>query len=564
MADGLCVYWRFNEVQASKVLDASGLNNYGSLEAGGNVSTLPLPPNDPISDENEWGESLVTGHALSGNVSIGDISGIQTSSDFTVEAFFKRVMAVNMENVCNILSFSSTLKVSLIKDGFLTIECKGTTYNLNKKLPLNKWTHVSVVCEKLQISVLIDGVTAFSGVNAEALVSPISMQLGSSVCETTEVRLWSLARPTTVLREFMNIALPRVGPASRWKGLRIKSDGQGSLNPRKTFLTGLEGLGRSRRNGNGQEDVESVLEDNYPRSPMSPPVKPVVGESPSDHLYKYELDAIDLKIVPAKTPPELADLKPEALPVLSSDLDVALDELDSMLQAALNKQYKSIDKRQIAKIIKIIASYIKAKYRIGPFLMPLPPHSLLSRLRIACAYFCLASVVANVDNSWGSTILLRIPLLPEHVVEIALSCIQEAKNKNDSRTVFILSKLVVANMRAFLSESEFATTERNCATFTEIPPSTRILCPFCRTKFEDPLQEACYKGCHTKFSVCFLKGSCLPTDACIQCGICDSVMSNKRKVVQTNRTRNVPTNHVMELPTFCPMCSMVGSLQAIR
>lgn len=590
MIDNLCIYWRFNEVQASKVLDASGLNNFGSLVDGGNVSARSLVPRDPISDENEWGEKVMMGHALSGEVSIGSIAGLGDLGSFTIEAFIRRMSGVPADSSGYVLlTFCSTVKVILNAAGFLVLDAGGTSYGVNKKLPLHQWVHVALVCEKNEVSVLVDGFPSFSGIKLPQITHlPASLRIGSSVCEFTEVRLWSIARLASSIREFMGIPLPQSAVSgSRWKGLRIKTDGQfnsSGLVRSTTFLSALEGLGIKSRRILKEEDEEIIsvpqnttillnsapMMDEKPNagdrpvSPLSAPVPQVSGEAPHDHEFQREHE-IFLRVQAATTPPEIANILPQTLPVVPAELELALEVFDSMLEEALlnSLPYRSVDKKKLAKIILIISGYIKSKYRVGPFLVPMPPESILSRLRIACTYFGLASLVANSHQEcWGSLILLRLPLLPRHVTEITLQCIQEARDNRDRRTAMLLSRRLIESMKNELSETDFANAETECAAMHSIPPLTLIACPFCQTLFEDPLQESCNKGCHTKFTVCFLQGRCFPVDVSIKCRLCLSVMSNKRPVLMPSR--NVPTTHVMGLPESCPICSVFGTLQPMK
>lgn len=566
MIANLCLYWRFNEVQAGKVLDSSGLGNSGTLELGGNVSAQPLSPQSPISDENEWGEKIPAGHALRGPVCIESISGLSEPQTFTLEACIRRVSSVKTDVSRILLSYCDSVKLLLNVQGFLAVESKGSLYEVNKKLPLNQWMHVALVCDKSAVSVLVDGSSVFSNIETSEMVSPGSLRLGSLVCELTEVRLWSIARSAESIREYMESPLPSSVSESRWKGLRIKpgaAAAQSSAgNSRTGFFAAYEGSTKSRRveQETVSPNAEKSVDDNHAApQPLSPPLLPAMGESPQDHLVvKYEFDQIE----PAKTPPELADLRPEILPSIPSELGLAISFFDAALEAAILKPYKIIKKVEIAKVIRIISTFIKTNYRIGPFLVPMPPESILLRLRTACSYFALATLVASPSDtgSWRSLLHLRVPLLPRHVAEICFVCIQEAVERKDSRTVILLQKKLIDCLASFLSESELARVEKGSATLTSIPPDTLILCPFCRSKFQDPLQEACVKGCRSKFAVCFLRGKAVPVDVCITCKVCTSVMSNKRKPILCKAERNIPTSHVMELPESCPLCSVFGSL----
>ena len=62
----LSLYWRFIESQGTRVLDSSPWNSIGLLQPGARILTESLKPGQPISDEDDWGEKVPLGHAITG------------------------------------------------------------------------------------------------------------------------------------------------------------------------------------------------------------------------------------------------------------------------------------------------------------------------------------------------------------------------------------------------------------------------------------------------------------------------------------------------------------------
>ena len=580
MSEGLCVYWRFDEVQDGKVLDASGMNNRGTLALRSHVSARPLPANDPISDEDEWGEKVRPGHSLIGPLSCAALNGLSSITSYTCEFFAKRVGVPPTGDSHEFFIFANAIKVLLNMNGTVSLVVDSTTFETTKRVPLNQWIHFALVVSDSTLSLLVDGVPAFSNVQTSPLENPVSIELGSNWFECTEFRIWSLARTAVAIRESMRSPLPRSAPVSKWKGLRINtsapSEGKtGDWEKPVVFDNVLRRLSKSRRVHPTEEETDSLrthsmlfeapeapqpIAENAPAAPVVPDeaisAEQSVSDFPNGSVSGFSANT------PALSP--ILQLRPVARPIVPCPSDLSLSAAVAIMDENLNNTIGTDDLssefQSVEAIVHQIANYMRTKFRTGPFLYPMPPEALLVRLRIACNYMGLVNVTNAAQCS--ALVALRIPLLAQHVYALTIRAADDAGREGDIKTERVLLRTLLGTFKARMEASKIDKFRgRLDQLIQDDSMCTLQKCPLCTAPFDDPMQVKCGRGCGSQLSVCYLTGKLVASADCVRCIICESTMSISQQAA--TRQRSAPTSRTVGIPTVCVVCSCSGCLRAL-
>jgi len=571
--ESLGVYWRFSETQKDVAFDSSGCGNHGRLQVGSLVSTNSLQPGNPIGDEDEWGEKVLLGHSLIGACECKEISNLRNLDKLTIECHFKRLTAISPGETVRQLEFADSVLQILMKDnGALSFKIGEDIHNTTRKLPLNEWVHIAVTLDRGSFSVFINGVSTIASVRKILSMNkspPYTIRVGSNVTETTEIRVWSSIRNSDQLKEFMNHPLPKLTPVSRWKGIKIKdgtSGGVVEINP--TISVPLESRHSRRR-------VLSVIADSQgyraPPDTTTPPMKTdaTLSQSPLSVPLSAAIVPSDtaIEVFPENTIPAepvavplSGRIKPVVptppLPLEHMELSQALAHIDSKLEGALERFRNQLpsSEDEFKLIVSDISDFMRKRYRLGPFLAPLPHEELLSRLQVACQYTAISRTLAR-----ESMLTLRIPMLPEDQQWILRQCILMCKEKGRAvDEIYLIQRYLNSqsmDMRSFfkdrLERLEDAVMINN--------RQYQLQCPVCGLGLQDPLQLTCVPGCHAKFQVCYQTGNFVASDDCVHCIICTSVYHVGKGNAKLHG--NVRSLTIRSLPNTCEFCSCVGSLK---
>ena len=295
------------------------------------------------------------------------------------------------------------------------------------------------------------------------------------------------------------------------------------------------------------EKIEVAQENVLPQSP-----KPIEQVAFVEHPPKQPL------VVP-KIEDQVKGVVNTTPMLVPSALADALTFFDKTLEGVIFNGDLVFDRAQLEGIVSAISSYMRSEYRIGPYLAPMPPEALLSRLKIAATYLGLLSVLSNSKNHWVSNVALRLPLLTEHIPIVLMRCIEEAKVRNDPVSQSMLAKALIRDYGSFLSPEQVEAYGRYIGFNSTGDPRTQLLCPFCHTKLRDPIQSSCLDGCGTQYAVCYVTGSVVPLEDCARCRLCSTVISVKQASIGTKRG-SVPNMVKMTVPPACVVCGCFGSL----
>ena len=575
------------------MLDASGRNNTGRLSGAAHVSTKPLSPYQPISDEDEWGEKVQLGHALEGESVCENVDGLQSSKSWTIELHVRRRDSVPSGSRIVLFSIFGA-QVVLNPGGTVAVVSQDSEHDSGRRLPLHQWIHLALVSYAGSLSLFLSGSEALSEIPAPSPNGVCKISVGNTICETAEVRVWREARSGAQLRDLMSSVVPQLARVSKWKGLRIKVE-SANASMERSFdqpifaSSGLFATKTLRRVVEEKEmspksallDLTAVAPpETAPKltipvesqvaapelqasvrteSPKSIPMPKAEGDKPG-----AELTTLDLwRFTPPPTPPELAELFSVSPELLPASLPEAVARLDAMLeQSIVQPDVLQLDLRTIATIIQVISTYIRQHYRVGPYLAQMPPGELLTRLRVACTYVGLHNVLKQAHKTrWGTISALRLPLLPEHVLKLLRVCIKEAQQRKDRGAAITLSKTLLREFGPIIPTSEMESIRADINKQLA-PGNTLVHCPFCTAQLADPLQISCNRGCKMGFSVCYLTGRVFATDQCARCKICATVVAaNLGK--DTHVRGNVPASTRTNIPKICPLCLCSGSLEPI-
>ena len=582
MAQGLCVYWRFNEIQAGRVLDASGLNNQGLLSPSADISGTPLQPKRPIADEDEWGEKLPLGHSLKGEVSCTGLQGLADAKSLTIEFHVRRVGVAQGVRSYPLLNFSHFLKLEISKIGTVSLNVGSTQYDTSKRIIINEWMHFALILDESTLTLYVDGVSCFSNVQGNMKGGPCSLTAGSDICEITELRLFSLARSPGLIKEFMNNPLPRPVTVSKWKGLRIKAN----VDSDKSWSLPAQTIGKLKsRRITDTDNAKDVPIDDSPRNAHVAQVQAVPDEPATAEGSVLDFPASE-KVHPKPPTPESSQYtrkatptqepvvpevpQAETVPTVGKPGDMglylqeslsnesAVERIDAFLEAVVAKKDLWIDAGRIWDAIKAMSQYMRTKNRIGPFLCPMPNQEFLIRLRMTCNYFALTRCIERPN---GYFIGLRIPLLPHHVKQLTRQAINEAAATGDACTESALIKRFILNFRLEMSNDEIEALNRRLFQLGHVSVFTHIACPLCHLISRDPLQDVCAGGCQSVFTVCYVTGKLVPKSDCVACKVCNSVISTDPQMNRHNA--NILSNRTFSVPTACPLCSCIGSLDPL-
>ena len=606
MTENLCLYWRFNEIQAGSVLDASGRNNSGKLSSASHVSPKPLLPNQPISDEDEWGEKVQLGHALEGEAVCENVEGMRSTICWTLELQLSRSVSVSDGSHAQLFSVFG-VQVVLNTKGSVAIISAGSETDTGRRFPAQQWLHFALVSENGRLALFLSGSEVASGLAAPPTDIGCRLSVGRRICQTTEVRLWKEARTVGLIKEFMTSVIPQLARVSKWKGMRIKVESatstiQRSFDP-PAFASSSLFASKSRRVVEEKEPSPksallaqptegTVVEETRPQlvlpithvedrqeplntsalesrsaqasspraeSPKTAPIQKPLGDKPGAELSTFDL----WSFTPPPTPPELAELFSAAPELLPTSLPEATQRLDEMLEAAIVKpDLLRLDVRTLIRIIQSVSNLVRIKYRVGPYLSQMPPQDLLVRLRIACAYVGFCNTLKHTQKSrWGTLPALRLKLLPEHVLRLIKICISEAEQRNDKAAAAFLSKGLLIQFGSVIAEAE-AEKLRMELSAPVATGNCLINCPFCTAPLKDPLQKTCEQGCKTRFSLCYLTGRLHPSDICARCRVCETVVSSAFGRPAHARG-NIHVTTRANVAKQCPLCLCSGSLEPI-
>jgi hypothetical protein len=253
---------------------------------------------------------------------------------------------------------------------------------------------------------------------------------------------------------------------------------------------------------------------------------------------------------------------PKNVPMVVPDgVPEAMAFFDKLLESAiLHKTFLSYDASELTGIIRVVSSFIRSKFRLGPFLCPMPPEDVLSRLQVACSYMGLVNIMSSRHKSmWGSLPALRLPLLRDQIKGLLFFCVEEAKTRNDAMTVVALTRVVIREFGNSLTPAQIETIKRDLDAYGNSSQAAGVTCPFCKSPLFDPLQAACTQGCGSRFAVCYVTGAIAAADECAHCKICGTTIA-VGPIENQRRHRNIPTNSVMEFPKVCSVCGCYGSL----
>jgi hypothetical protein len=597
----LAAYWRFNEVQAGKVLDASGHGNNAHLGDQSNISPKPLQPNTPISDEDEWGEKVQLGHSVFGDVGSDQVNFIEPGNR-TFELYVRRLDA-DPETARNpFLSLNDIISLRVSQLSNLEVDVEGRRMVLDKRLVIKEWTHVAVVVEDSGLTILADGVPAGSA-KLETSISDDScaISVGGKGFEITEVRIWSSARSESDIKQYMKVALPRQAPVSKWKGLRInlQADASSKAWSKQIPEAASVPVNRTRRvfeekapsipsrvevdeNESRERNKTPELSAELPKSSgpfnyhpdaekepdrIAPPPREVSSSVLSDRPVPAVEQTVEKYYSRAKTSAPMAsveskiEVKVQETPILVPvSLPEALSLFDSLLERGILNRGFDFDRSELLRIVQAISSYVRSQYRLGPYLAPMPPEDILTRLRIVASYLAVISVLSN-DSPWGSLPALRLSLLREHIPEMLSRCISEATNRNDHACAAMLARTFLTEFGTSISYEQAEGIKKHLTTNIA---ALAVTCPFCSMQLKDPLQAGCIGGCGTKYALCFLTGNIVPRDDCAKCQICSTVVSVRSQIFKGRYRGNVPTNISLTMPKACFVCGCIDSLSPLR
>jgi hypothetical protein len=578
----LCVYWRFNEVQAGKVLDASGNNNFGLLNESSNVSIKALGVNQPMSDEDEWGEKVQMGHSLIGEIVCNEIHHDETVSSATVELYVSRVSSVDInDSSSTFLALNGSACMSLTKQAEIVVEIDGVQHVTSKRLVLNEWTHVALVLTSSKGELFVNSSPILSIENERPVDQTWSLTLGSNITEITEVRIWSCARTEAEIRQYISVCLPRAAPVSRWKGMRINMKPDASSRSWAKPIPDEAIVPSTRTRRIFEEPVFTETKEASPKKETPQPLESVedVSETSPQKVTSTEIDVKNEGIQPVEAVVQIPDesqpelIEPQAtlvartstsveVPLLiPSALPDALAFFDSLLESAILGRGLEFDKRKLESIVRGFSSFIRSQYRIGPYLAPMPPEALLVRLKIATTYLGLTNVLNNT-SAWGTLVALRLPLLREHIPLVLMRSMEECKIRGDQVSVSMLTRALKNDYGTDFTPEQLDQVGRYLA-LSVSGTRTSVTCPFCANKLRDPLQTSCSDGCGTRFAVCYITGNVVAFDDCARCRVCSTSFSVKLTGAMSSGRGNVPTNIKMSFPPACYVCGCLGSLVPI-
>ena len=568
--ENLVLYWRFNGIQAGKVLDASGQGHTGALSEVSDITRESLKANEPIAEEDEWGEKVQLGRALVGPAVSDELTLELFETQLTAELWVKALDSSAGSDITEVLGLGDGLSLRMRDDFSLVLVADEQTIEASHIVVPDLWTHVTLVVADRQVKLLVDGNPVLEAipVDSSKLSGPFSLRVGSLITLTTEVRLWTVARSDEQIRDQMTVPLHRSAPASKWRGLKINI--QEPANPPPIASKPLPDA------SNAPRKTRRVTDDPVPVEQFvtpEPPQKPETLKLPQPQLASPRVSSPVIQTeptVPTNISPPLIESQPAPIiisdPVTGSTLPPnlivpqavpdAVSFFDNLLEAAISKrQNLDFNHEDLSRIVMVISSYCRSQFRLGPYLAPMPPDELLSRLRVASSYLGLANVMRS-DNAWGSLPCLRLPLLKQHISELIVRCIQEGKQRNDSVSVHALSRVLMKDFGHMLDQHLIEALQRDL-TFP-VNTSSAVKCPFCAVPLQDPLQTDCSRGCKTRFAVCYRSGSIVPADECAKCKICCTVVSLGDSL--RSHGKSVPSNLKLEIPHACWVCGCYGSL----
>jgi hypothetical protein len=572
MADALCIYWRFNDVKDKQVVDASGHNNNGHIQPDTELSESPLVPDQPISDVDEWGEKVPLGFSFRGNVQIDCVDGFSADQSFTLEFYMRRSRVRSGGLVDSILEVANVIRILVTGQGTIALSVGRETYDTKKRIVINQWMHFALINNSKSLELLIDGVPCFSNIHPPILFAPIGITLGSGICDMTEFRLFAKARSKDEIREFLHSPLPRKAPISKWKGLKIKTASNQSVDSKwPPTVPAIQTKSSKRRIINSDIDEISLAEFSRVTSQVVPD-DPVSAEEsvlefpgssnplPCPQIDDNFLGSIDKGTTPTRTPESEIPYSQNSLPVLEipSTLERvdAIAKMDSILKSLLVDNSLIPEENVMVQVTQNISRYMRRSYRMGPYLCPLPSEAFLSGLRIACAYIALARCNRRVG---GYYLNLRIPLLPERVRSLTEWAISEMRRYGDGRGEWILIYRLIDNFKTDLANDEINKFRIRLLEIGNPPSLTKLCCPICRALFQDPTQAKC-STCQTNFAVCFVMGCLVPSDECVKCWICHSEFSIGPAIPKRG---NVSTNRSRDIPLTCSFCECTGTLRPL-
>lgn len=580
--ENLLLYWRFNGVQAGRVLDSSGNNNSGSLSNDSHIGSQSLRTNEPVSDEDEWGERIQLGHALVGSAVCEGLDNPPMMNSATLEAWFRPMNTSDRL----LVEMGGLLKLSLTDKGELCIESGRKTLTHAINASPNAWVHVAICLENSKVSLFANGLPGVQ-IALDAQISSESilpLRIGAPALETTEVRLWTVVRTPDEIRQYMRTPLPRVAPVSKWRGLKInvqpKASPDAVVKPIETSVVKVKAPLKSRRVAEDTPaepvvlsqqaneinvDLKDTVQANIPATEpvISTPVRTEVsGDKPVGQVIMRPEQSIASPEQVKSGNQNNAPFPPKNVPMIVPDgVSEAMAFFDKLLESAiLNKAFLSYDASELNGIIRVVSSFIRSKFRLGPFLCPMPPEDVLSRLQVACSYMALVNVMSSRHKSmWGSLAALRLPLLRDQIKELLFFCVEEAKTRNDAMTVVALTRVVIREFGNSFTSAQIETIKRDLDAFGHASQAASLTCPFCKSPLFDPLQASCTQGCGSRFAVCYVTGGIAAADECAHCRICATTIA-VGPIENQRRHRNIPTNSVMEFPKVCSVCGCYGSL----
>jgi hypothetical protein len=541
------------------------------------VSRDPLGGGLPISDEDEWGEKIQLGHSMVGTCECKDVATLSSLERVSVEFHCKRIGQIQDSSQPSILNLANILRVNLGETGLVCVSTGNSSHDFSRHLPVDEWTHIAVTVDRGSLVVYWNGISVLSTTesNSMNLKPPYSISVGSKFTEITEVRVWSTTRTEEQLKEFMHHPLPKLASFSKWKGFRIKTGVSMGPGPVRLKAIALPNIPLERRNQmrrseevlkqtTAKESVLSSRSENVQRDTLTSPTEdrmhPVIKACPElqetvQHLITSDIlisnQPFSMHAPGACTLPSLNDMKLEdVLGVFDSYLeDVFLQFRSSTLEGKCGREFR--------KIASQISEYMRAHYRFGPFLAPLPDEELLNRLRVSCEY---SGICAVIENGHTMVNTLRIPMLPDDTDRLVMEAIHVARERED----FVCESSLIRTYLPTLSERpvEFESLRNRLQQIqnTEYNKSTNIRCPSCWAPLLDPLQPYCLPGCRSGITVCYQSGLLESTSNCVRCVICRSVTRVGTK--PTRLSGNVKAVNKTDLSSRCAFCSCVGSLKA--
>jgi hypothetical protein len=576
----LCLYWRFSDVQKTQVLDLSTCGNNGTLIEGAIVSGSPLQSNDPIGDEDEWGEKIPLGHALNGGIECQSVQGMNSLRHFTIEFFVRRSRHGDNPSPVKLVSLDDSVSVSVGGTGTVTLSLFGESIPCSRRIPLNQWVHVALVSSSNKVSMYMDGFPALTGVDlAPCEDRPLSFRIGHAEVQTTEVRLWSTMRTVQQLKEFMHHPLPRMVPVvSKWKGLKIqqpKSSANASIRSTAVVppspLTSVVGPPRTRRINESIVETASVARSRRNSMTVLPgadgPVPVISTEEPLPEAQG------DIPVSPLKDvfSPKVRRVKTlaEAPLVIHAPMSEAMDKFDSSIQSGVDlfREERYTDGKAIFQTtVDSVSLYMINKYKFGRFLAPFPGVEVLDRLRVLCRYLCACTILERGASDIDRILLvLRIPLLHEDVLKMTQAAIRCCAKSGDILGEFALNERFLSTFQANLDGETVERIRMRIALLRgrierESVSKSKVACQLCHSAFKDPLQSTCEVGCKTRFTVDFVDGVLVPADEALECAVCQSTLLCRTGGYIIYR----PSNRTIVPPNLCPLCHCGKSLRPLE